>query len=333
MRPARTSARGGFSLLELTVVIAIISLVLGFGLSFGDNVLTAAGRVSTQNRMKTVQEALERYAHDNGFLPCPMDRAVKQGASNFGLESRNSTTKCGTGVGLIALPNAGAPQGYIGGVPVRTLGLPDSFAADAWHNKFTYAVSQPQIAGPLSYATGDPTIIVNYGSPTGTNYPVTSKSDASFTAGAGATYVIISHGPDGRGAYPLNGSTVLTACGNGSQIDTKNCDDTDLIFYDSDYNDGAVTAQFFDDYILWGSNLLQRMPTNANPYTNANACVTGCEAWCAPCGGGFPNLPVAPANLNAPVLCSKIITSTSPCAATCVWSGTRKTDNSYVRCP
>jgi prepilin-type N-terminal cleavage/methylation domain-containing protein len=323
------STRAGFTLLELAVVLGIIALVLAFGLSTGTDAIGSAQKVNTQQRLKTIQLALESYVATNGYLPCPFDRALTPSSNGFGVEARLANTKCSTsGTGLVALPNAAGAQGYIGGIPVRTLGLPDSFAADAWHNKFTYAVSAPHVSGPSSYATKDPTITIYYGDRTGTHYAITTTNN--LDVGAGATYAVVSHGPDGRGAFTQDGGTVPNSCTDGGRNDYENCDDANLDFYDTDYNDGVNTAQYFDDYIVWGSNGLRRAPAMANPYAGQGACAAGCESWCAPCSGTVPHLPTDPANITGPVLCRKVITSTAPCTATCVWSGT--TPSGYVRC-
>jgi hypothetical protein len=132
--------------------------------------------------------------------------------------------------------------------------------------------------------------------------------------------VVLSHGKTGRGAYPLVGAAVGIAC-NATNVDGANCDRSDAIFFDTLYNEGTQATTFFDDYIVWGSNLDKRNPTltvsNACPTTPSNGPL--CETWCAPCANnvhGSSTVPSVPTRL-----CAKFITSSNPCEATCVWPG------------
>lgn len=316
--------RRGFTLLELSIVLVIVALLVGAGVSMGGNAIKNAERIKTQERLATIKAALEQYAKINDKLPVPADRSftpmanpatfgvgVRPFAANFpGLVERNTTV-------------------YIGGVPVRDLGLPDAYAADAWGNKFTYSVSIGQVN---NYATTDAALRVFNRPSSGSFDVVTSMTDRTIvpsTPGAitsewGASFVVVSHGPDGRGAFAQNSSAVTTACGAGLQRDTDNCDNNDDGFSQAAYNDGNIAAQYFDDFIVWGSNALDRPRINvAQP-----ACPVGvCEGWCAACTKNFPvlDISITAGGLSGsgvtPTLCKKIITKNSPCEATCVWSG------------
>lgn len=418
----------GFSLLELAVVIAIISLIAGAGMGMARGALQAADRISTQEKLAAIQLALDSHAKTYGYLPCPAARTLRPNADpTFGVENRNASvpgnntcTAVGSG-GIVSISSI-----YIGGVPVRTLGLPDNYASDAWGNKLTYAVSANMVTNPASAATSNGSITVNYGPIPGT-YSVTTErksdtytntnnggaeittgaptsitagtivhlksnvatgyagsyyvkatgstflltTDAALTTnlaynaadtggtltwqspGAGASYVVVSHGPDGKGAFPTEGSAVATACdltpAAGEAIDNENCDDTNAVFYDAAYNDGSIATEFFDDYIVWGSNALQRAAVNDALYTNGttSTCPTDvCEAWCAACTTNYPGAvaTVPPtATLNATTipaaitLCRKVVVSNaSTCTANCFWGGVNEAAGptyTYYKCP
>jgi prepilin-type N-terminal cleavage/methylation domain-containing protein len=418
----RHTLRRGFSLLELSVVIGIISLIAGAGISLGSGALQAADRVATQERLNTIKLALDSYARTYGYLPCPYDRALVPSSANFGRESRGapSTSCTASSPGVIGIP--GTPTMYIGGIPVRTLGLPDSYAGDAWGGKLTYAVTAAHVANAAGYATGDGVLEVRYGDKTGTNYSTTTRrrtisytgaadaggGNTNFTVGTdpttsidgqyvhvysagnpqvykgsyvgtrddattvtltglawsandtgtltwqepgpAASYVVVSHGPDGRGAFPLNGAAVpgVKLCNTSATANTSpppctssastqcndipNCDDTDGVFYDTAYNDAANPAQYFDDYIVWGSNAWAR--TAANPVLY-ESCNTECEGWCAECTNNYPGdfaITALGVSIADPVLCKKVIYSESSlCNASCFWSGTA--GGAYQPCP
>lgn len=318
----RHPARNGFSLLELSVVIVVVALIVSFGLSLGGNAIKAAERVTTQERMAAIKDALEAHFKYYGYLPCPYDRRLTPKDTGFGVESRPAQgDPCDTSPGLVlAAPATG--NVLIGGLPVRALGLPDSYAADAWGNKFTYGVSEGLTLSAVNYTTTKPALQINSGDRTGTNYMVTTAlpiPDPTVThpatPGGGAAYIVISHGPDGRGAYPLTLDSIPVACGAGAQNDVGNCNDSGE-FYDTAYNDGTNDSLFFDDYVVWGSNASQI--NSASPSAGCGGTVSGkCENWCAPCS---VNVPAAPGSfVGTPHLCSKVITSN--CTATCIWSG------------
>ena len=167
------SPRHGFSLLELSVVLGIIALIAGVGMTMASGALKAADRISTQERLNTIKLALDSYGKTYGFIPCPAPRTDVPTATTFGIASSCSTT------GVI-----------YGAVPVRTLGLPDSYAGDAWGNKLTYAVSGALTANATNYAQARAAITVKYGTDS-SMYNVTTirrSLPTSFPPGGGEVY-------------------------------------------------------------------------------------------------------------------------------------------------
>lgn len=435
--------RRGFSLLELSVVIGIIALVAGVGMTMAMGALKAADRVTTQERLNTIKLALDSFMKTYGYLPCPFDRALLPSVTAYGV-AQHSGTSCATnapGLQLLASPIVA-----FGGVPVRTLGLPDSYASDAWGNKFSYGVTAALTSEPTRALTRAGEIVMKFGS-SGTNYNINFRrgsttysnpadngglvrldiaSSSNLTFGAGgsvvhvrsnnpstgvsgsykdntlgvgpritltgstwsggytgdtgtiewlysgtnASYVVISHGPDGRGAFPTDGTAVptLKKCNNDAVANTSpppctdssnsNCRDIencetgiapatnplDNVFYDTTYNDGTNDTVYFDDYVVWGSNALYRAPVNASLYTSATSnCPTGiCEAWCAACVINYPHTALGGTTTIPPTaalttvdsirLCKKVITSNATdCKASCFWSGLDATTD--YKCP
>ncbi len=318
-------AHTGFSLLELSVVLVIIAVVLAFGLNIANSALKGSDRITTQTRLTAIQRTLDAYARVHGHLPCPSSRANLTSAAGFGVEARKANRlECTTsGTALVRAPATGSPFIYIGAVPVRTLGLPDHYASDAWGNKFTYGVSASHIGSLSSYVSVDGPISISTGNPSGTNYTITTQreSDGTNAPGPSATYVVVSQGKDAGNAWPMNSATRVAAC-SATAADRGNCDDSDVTFWDNPFNDGDNAALHFDDYIVWGSNLLDRMPTVLGGV--GIGCGTGpCERWCAPCDPNFPptSLPYA--------VCTRTITSTSPCKMLCEYAY----PSSNVSCP
>lgn len=400
------SRYAGFSLLELSVVLLIISLVAAMGLGLGSNALKGADRVATQEKLAAIKKALNQFAQQNGYLPCPADRTLTPGNANYGVERRQysgtgysgpftatfsggggsgatatlgasvtggavssvmvtaggsgytsapavnlaggggsggsaSATVVNNAVAYVTVPNCNTSSGivlnsetYIGMVPVRTLGLPDNFAGDAWNDKITYAVNWNLTDGPGSYA--NPVIAgpsVHYGTvgarQFATRGPAAEPGSALNNV---AAYVLVSHGPDGRGAYPVDGTAAVGTCGS-TAADSENCND-DSIFIDARYFDGTQGSTFSDDYLAWDTNLAGQTPLS-NVTSPTSFCPTTpvavCEPWCAQCTVDIPAPAAAMSNRQ---LCRRIITGASPtCTATCLWSGTIVATGRYVPCP
>lgn len=307
-----TQHRRGFTLLELAVVLALLSLLIGFGVNVGQNAVKSTSRLAMLEKMALIKQSLDDYGARNGYLPCPADPQLLPSAARYGIESRNAAA----GAGCVDTGPAGVRRFgnvWYGMLPVANLGLDDSYSVDAWGNKLTYAVSMDHVGvldtpanglGFNSYTYRQGLIIINSNTAAA---PVTLTTTIAGSPGAGATYAVVSHGKNGRGAYPMN-ATVAGSCTTGF-IDSQNCDRADAIFYDSDYNEGAQATTQFDDYIVWGTNKAAQRPTNLLP----NSCPGACEAWCAPCEiGGRSSAPG-----TATRLCAKFITRN--CEARCIW--------------
>jgi len=307
--------RSGFTLIEMVVVLAIISVLIVMGLDLARNASRGSDRLSTQEKLSVIKTALESYAARNGYLPCPANAALTPAMSGYGTESRNAT------VGLGCILNSGvvaAEDTIVGAVPFRAIGLPDNYATDAWSDKFTYAVSTMHTGiaagGMAAWRNLPGSITVRRGARTvGTSYPITTALNGM--PGPGAAFVVVSHGPNGQGAYPLYGTTPSVACGTSTILtDVENCDRANSVYYDSDYNDGSQASTFFDDYVVWGTNMQSLNPITSPAGPTDCSAAGVCQSWCAPCTSD-----IGATSKN--YLCSKVITSISPCAATCVWAG------------
>jgi prepilin-type N-terminal cleavage/methylation domain-containing protein len=211
-----TSQRG-FTLIELAIVLVILTILIG-GLAVPLSAQIQARRVAeTRADMRAIEEALIGFAlrQPNAHLPCPDDGNGNEGARD----------------------GAGQCQQIKGGLPWRALGLEGS---DAWGNRYTYAVSKlftddddgfsPATAGDLK---------VN-----------SIYSNCSGTILLEGAVVVVSHGPNGRGAQNKNGGTPL-APGNVPFDERQNlpsgnsgaCSDKNFV--------SKAPSQDFDDLVIW----------------------------------------------------------------------------------
>ena len=265
------AARQGFSLVELSVVVAIISVVAVLGLETTATFMGRTAYQTTAEKLRDIDTAIVQYRRIYGRLPCPATRTLARGHVCFGKESRggganqcqNYTNAC-----YAADKNMHSGQLLYGDVPVRDLGLPISHISDAYGNKLTYIVTtRLTVAGTAanqySHKDSVDAITVRSGKLAGTCNGTTNCQNRGTAA-----YFVFSSGADKRGAATMNG-TLAAACYAAqpvAKIDGVNCrlglapnftnggpsfTLTPDIFYDSRYNGGTTPANFFDDVVRW----------------------------------------------------------------------------------
>lgn len=152
---------------------------------------------------------------------------------------------------------------YQGGVPVRDLNLPFTYATDGYNNRINYLVSSGMTVAATYTITPD-AIEMRTGQ---LDDDCTDGADPCQVMGA-AAYLLLSNGLDHRGAYTARGSMGHDCIRSPTttfdqRIDSKNCIYTggtlgvagipDNAFYDSRYNAGTQELNYFDDVIVWHS--------------------------------------------------------------------------------
>lgn len=224
-------AKHGFTLVELSVVLLIAALMVGFGLKALQGANPKNCYPETRTALQDIHGALENFARSKGRYPLPA--RIDYGSSNgeFGREASSGLASSG---GVV-----------FGSLPVNALGLGGDKAADCWNNKFTYAVTTALTTAP-GYSSNGGAITLNTGT-------LSASSPLTTTA----AFVVISHGQDGEGATPLTSAASVTArsCNvSGSKIDRENCDiagGANTRFFDAAFNNGDGVSNFYDDVIIY----------------------------------------------------------------------------------
>ena len=228
-----------FTLLELAVVLVIVSLMVGFGLQAFDKAGEQECYKVTEERLDTINRALQDFLAANKRLPKPAARTYGSSQPQFGYElATNDTALIGVNGSVL-----------FGAIPHATLNLPIAYAADCWGNKFTYLVTN-------TLTSADPS--TGYGS--GANGTITLRSGtiaAPNTQSTEVAYAVISHGMDGFGAKPLaagnNANDFCTV--NTGKIDTENCDNANTVIFNSSRNIAKGSATYFDDLLIYSTRI------------------------------------------------------------------------------
>jgi len=223
----------GFTLVELAVVLAVMGVLLSTSLGSLLAMTSAKQAQVTRERLEIVDEALRKYMFANLRMPCIASRSVMIGSAGFGRES------CGGG----GIANGDGNKIHIGTVPVRDLNLPDKYIYDGWHNRILYAVTE-------NHTTVDDYMVfpsaIDVIDRTGTSVTIDPVYSANTFP---ISYLLLSHGADGKGAFGYKSGQQAQSCGLGSNLDVENCDNTDVTFRDIQRNIGDVEATFF--LMIW----------------------------------------------------------------------------------
>lgn len=223
----------GFSLIELAIVLVIVTLLIG-GLAVPLSAQIQARRIAEiRADMDVIKDALIGYAmshtftHTSGavrhYLPCP-----DTGAGMPGVETPRN-------------PLTGQCASVRGTLPWRTLGVK---GYDALGNRYTYAVTP-------AFSNNQEGFVSTPSATPGTLNVFPDASCGSPSVAAGVPAVVVSHGPNGRGATNINGGTPLAATDLSAaerhnliaSTPTAPCDNNSFI--------SATPSDTFDDLVIW----------------------------------------------------------------------------------
>lgn len=240
-----TSAKRGFTILEMAIVLFIIGLIASLLVGASSTYLEASRRQAVRTQLDALDVALTNFVAINKRLPCPADGSLASGNVLAGVE--------------VLAAGACSPATQLNGVvPWVTLALSEADIRDPWQHRISYRVD-PALAGStvllMNMSNCDPSATgaagaggicsAPAGACTGTaactspaNYLANKGLDvwdgrnaaAGFAArannratGSGAAYVLISHGQNGLGSFGGNGTLQAGSVANGeNEIPNQN---------------------------------------------------------------------------------------------------------------
>lgn len=201
----------GFTLLELSLVLAIIALIAAMGVAGALTVMDTAKEVSTQNKLDVIEKALLNFSRTRGRLPCPANISLDDTDTQYGVEAAIPGTCIG------GTPTANyfvTTKNVEGGVPVATLGLPKEFVFDGWGRRIVYAAT-PAFTAINAFRD----ILPQAACTTAIN--ITDAAGA--TRSSGAAYMLLSYGPNGHGGYLVKYSGTRMNAGSTNTSEQTNC--------------------------------------------------------------------------------------------------------------
>lgn len=243
------TGKGGFTLIELAIVLTILGLLLGGGSMLLKPMMDNNKRNETKARLKVIEDALAVYAANNQDLPCPSNPALGAGAAANGLEATPGSAAC-TGTTVSS-----------GGVPWRSLGLSESDVLDGWGRRISYAITaQLAVTGatpkPLDCKTNgfsSPLFLQGKLESRGANNePITPGSAGVNANPARAAYILVSHGENGAGGYLRTGLRMPTTTASTTELGNVKAIGvgaaaTAVFYYEKRVTGDAITG--FDDIV------------------------------------------------------------------------------------
>lgn len=329
MNAAKLRRGGGYTLIELSIVVAVVGILLGSGVTLLAQKSEADKYRLTIARLDTLEGALQVFYNRNGRLPCPA-------AGDARLESEGSGDTFGAELTYDTVTDScpDAPSDGRGVVPVRTLNLADELIFDGWGRKFSY-----QIATGMGDA--DDFVRQDYpGDLSVKNVEGYELTTVNYLGNYGAAYVLFSHGKNGYRAWLPN----VTGSDAGVYIVTDAATTDLLMGVEIENVDGDqsfikdISSEVFDDTLRFKTKMeLQAAKRRVSPLRIASrACQSAgaviehqdyLDSYVALEPGGRDYATKAAAILKAAYVIDKLCTSgVAPSNDTCArglsWLGT-----------
>ncbi len=241
-------------------MVTILSIVATLGLEVATSFINARAYDTTKEKMQVVDQAIHDFYWVHGRLPCPSN-IVLPSLDSLG---HNGQEECDFGSGG-GDPTTDAWGIYAGGIPFRTLNIPPSLAVDSYGSQIAYYVPSALGSDYNAFSSNAGNLEIRTG-----KLNDDCSSDCSIIR-TDAIYALVSSGADKRGAYNREGVAFAPcATGTDARIDAQNCALMSVIvagapgaapslsatipqnvLYDSRYNNGTVSENYFDDIVIW----------------------------------------------------------------------------------
>lgn len=285
--PRAKSSSGGFTLVELTLVLAISSFLLMGVIALAKSWMGQAALTANQQRLTAIQQAIANYETQHNRLPCPASFTEATNSTSFGRESTSCTGALAAGTymatgrvaggigapGTVPMPPITNNTVIIGALPVRDLGLADYYAADTYNHMYSYAVTESETSTTTSL--NNLAGVIDVGDAAGNS--ILPLAPDGITKGT-ALYVVVDHGKDGKGAHLENGAAApATSCGTAlNGLDFYNCNYTETVlasiqFRTALYNNKPGSSLWFDDMIIYDTG---RSNTNTSSVPQSCTVIT-----------------------------------------------------------
>ncbi len=234
----------GYSLIELSISILIISIIIVGAVNVSSKVDNRTKISSTKERIDKIYKAIGVYLTVNGALPCPASIEIAKSSdplSNYGVANCSTTN---TGV-YVSSANSDILYGM---VPVSSLGLDKEFAQDGFGSKIAYMVDKKYTdSSTFGSYNSAAKIIVKESLQSGSSSQIISNE---------VIFAIISYGPNKYGAVPSNIASLSAKNPRSSSTAEMDNDINGVVSAGVGNFDNIITASdlsdtVFDDMVFY----------------------------------------------------------------------------------
>lgn len=185
--PKRINKNNGFSLLELSITIVILSIISVALVTFYSYSSNKVKTIRTEEKLEKIEQAIANYFSNNGHLPCPARLNSTSTNIYFGKEAKNDTNNTCLLEGDLNTSGLFFNGTLVyGALPVYDLGLDANYAYDEWGNSISY-VADTVFRDPAAFKDEAITESISL--------------DSYGGISVNGIFVIISHGKNGFGAF------------------------------------------------------------------------------------------------------------------------------------
>ena len=234
--------KSAYTLIELSIVILIISVLMMGGLTITISSLNKAKKISSQNKINEIYNAVGKFLLENKRLPCPANLALTKDSNLYGVESRDGNNECN-----VSISNGNL---YYGMVPAKTLNLPLNMGEDDFGGKISYIIDKRFATNFQDNITNKNTGFGTTGSYTGIMTIKEKPSSISRTITADAILVILSHGLNKFGAFN-NNSTIQNARSSDSDESENDANSSVANGFDNIFIYNSQNSKIFDDVMIF----------------------------------------------------------------------------------
>ena len=255
----------GFTLIEMSIVVAILGLSLAAFIPFYQSYTHEKSQATTKTNVDTIASAIGDFKATYGRYPCPASLTAIPGSAQYGHEDCGAALATYNGAIDAARGQYGQtssrtvtyknpyaafasttakPPIRTGFIPFRELNLDEKQAYDAYGDRVEYSVTEH-----LAFATSfDPT--------TGGVEVIDANGNSVVPAfgqpGATGHFFIASLGEDGVGAYTQGGTQKNAAlCGAGASLQSNNCNFQATNSFRAAQATSVAGAGHFDDVVAY----------------------------------------------------------------------------------
>jgi prepilin-type N-terminal cleavage/methylation domain-containing protein len=260
-RPAR--APGGFTLIEILVVVAIILVLIGLIIPAIGHFKTTAKRTAVTQQLAALGMALENYHNDFEVYPASntLDATGTSAVDSYGA----GIIKHGRGAAMLAQALTGyLPAAYDGAGTGIANGTDPTFG---FRTKGTGTAALGKIYGP--YADTSPKVLLSNNPPGSTPAPTLPDSDRSFIDAYGNEILYYRSTRSGNETTGL--PAVTTVFGSGAANDYYFRDDDNSL--KPDLVNGRTSP------VAAGADFFKALGAKANNISGSSANVTGAHSY------------------------------------------------------